>query len=229
MRLLLCGKAGCAFFLALSSLTPRGTRRGQNCRPSARTCPEISGKSGACRLLGGRNAASASQTLAARRVARGQIQCRHGGWDCAEGGPDSRQAGSDCRDRGWICHFAGWVCGEAGRDFFLPLRPCSLPGPSCSHGLSGAAGGRPGGRGAGQSCPCGHAPLGRAAHDNSMVETFFKTIKSELIWPVAWQSRQQAENAVARYIDGFYYPVRRHSSLDFQSPIAFERKAREAS
>ena len=59
--------------------------------------------------------------------------------------------------------------------------------------------------------------------------TFFKTIKSELIWPVEWQSRQQAENAVARYIDGFYNPVRRHSSLGFQSPIAFERKAQEVS
>ncbi|WP_254701823.1 IS3 family transposase [Roseovarius sp. THAF27] len=66
-------------------------------------------------------------------------------------------------------------------------------------------------------------------YDNSMVETFFKTIKSELIWPVAWKSRQQAENAIARYIDGFYNPVRRHSSLGFQSPIAFERKAREVS
>ena len=66
-------------------------------------------------------------------------------------------------------------------------------------------------------------------YDNSMVETFFKTFKSELIWPVAWQSRQQAENAVARYIDGFYNPVRRHSSLGFQSPIAFERKAQEVS
>ena len=66
-------------------------------------------------------------------------------------------------------------------------------------------------------------------YDNSMVETFFKTIKSELIWPAAWQSRQQAENAVARYIDGFYNPVRRHSSLGFQSPIAFERKAQEVS
>ena len=66
-------------------------------------------------------------------------------------------------------------------------------------------------------------------YDNSMVETFFKTIKSELIWPVAWQSRQQAEIAVARYIDGFHNPVRRHSSLGFQSPIAFERKAKEVS
>jgi putative transposase len=59
--------------------------------------------------------------------------------------------------------------------------------------------------------------------------TFFKTIKSELIWPVAWHSRQQAENAVTRDIDGFYNPVRRHPSLSFHSPIAFERKAREVS
>ena len=50
-------------------------------------------------------------------------------------------------------------------------------------------------------------------YDNAVVETFFKTIKSELIWPVAWQTRGQAENAVARYIDGFYNPIRRHSTL----------------
>lgn len=66
-------------------------------------------------------------------------------------------------------------------------------------------------------------------YDNSMVETFFGTIKSELIWSVAWQSRQQAENAVARYTDGFNNPVRRHSLLGFQCPISFERKAREVS
>ena len=66
-------------------------------------------------------------------------------------------------------------------------------------------------------------------YDNSMVETFFKTIKSELIWQVAWQSRKQAENAVAQYIDGFYNPVRRHSSLGFKSPISVERNAREMS
>ena len=39
-------------------------------------------------------------------------------------------------------------------------------------------------------------------YDNAVVETFFKIIKSELIWPVSWQTRSQAENAVARYIDG---------------------------
>ena len=59
-------------------------------------------------------------------------------------------------------------------------------------------------------------------YDNAVVETFFKTIKSELIWPVSWQTRSQAENAVARYIDGFYNPIRRHSTLGYQSPVHFE-------
>lgn len=63
----------------------------------------------------------------------------------------------------------------------------------------------------------------------AFTRSIFKTIRSDLIWKVAWQSRQQAENAVARSIDGFFDPVRRHSSLAFQSPIAFERKARQVS
>ncbi len=62
---------------------------------------------------------------------------------------------------------------------------------------------------------------------NAVVETFFKTIKSELIWPVAWQTRWQAENAVARYIDGFYNPVRWHSTLGYHSLVQFEMAARE--
>jgi len=64
-------------------------------------------------------------------------------------------------------------------------------------------------------------------YDNAVVEAFFKTIKSELIWPVAWQTRRQAENAVARYIDGFYNPIRRHSTLGYQSPVQFEMAGRE--
>lgn len=66
-------------------------------------------------------------------------------------------------------------------------------------------------------------------YDNAMVETFFKTIRSELIWPATWQSRRQTENAVARYIDGFYDTAKGHSSPGLHSAIAFERKAREAS
>jgi transposase InsO family protein len=38
------------------------------------------------------------------------------------------------------------------------------------------------------------------------------------------QTRQDAEQAIARYIDGFYNPVRRHSALDYQSPVQFENQ-----
>jgi transposase InsO family protein len=62
-------------------------------------------------------------------------------------------------------------------------------------------------------------------YDNAMVETFFKTLKSELIWRTIYQTRHQAEIAIARYIDGFYNPIRRHSALDYLSPAQFERLA----
>ena len=61
--------------------------------------------------------------------------------------------------------------------------------------------------------------------DNAMVETFFKTLKAELVWRTVFQSRTEATAAIGRYIDGFYNPVRRHSALDFISPLQFERQA----
>jgi putative transposase len=61
--------------------------------------------------------------------------------------------------------------------------------------------------------------------DNAMVETFFKTLKSELVWRTVFQTRAEATRAIAGYIDGFYNPVRRHSALDFLSPVQFERRA----
>ena len=62
-------------------------------------------------------------------------------------------------------------------------------------------------------------------YDNAMVETFFKTLKSELVWRTIFYTRQQATQAIGRYIDGFYNPVRRHSALDFTSPVQFEKTA----
>ena len=62
-------------------------------------------------------------------------------------------------------------------------------------------------------------------YDNSVVETFFKTIKAELIWRQSWQTRRQAEMAIFQYINGFYNPRRRHSALGGKSPLAFGRKA----
>ena len=62
-------------------------------------------------------------------------------------------------------------------------------------------------------------------YDNAMVETFFKTLKSELVWQTTFYSRAEAEQAIARYIDGFYNPLRRHSALNYLSPVQFERMA----
>lgn len=62
-------------------------------------------------------------------------------------------------------------------------------------------------------------------YDNAMVETFFKTLKSELVWRTIFHTRAQAEQDIAHYIDGFYNPVRRHSALAYLSPAQFERQA----
>ncbi|MFT7577996.1 MAG: putative transposase [Alphaproteobacteria bacterium] len=59
-------------------------------------------------------------------------------------------------------------------------------------------------------------------YDNAMVESVFKTIKSELIWRTAFATRDQASKAIGQYIEGFYNTRRRHSSLRFVSPTAFE-------
>ncbi len=60
---------------------------------------------------------------------------------------------------------------------------------------------------------------------NAIVETFFKTIKAELVWRRTWETRRQAETIIFQYINGFYNPRRRHSALGGKSPLAFERQA----
>ena len=59
-------------------------------------------------------------------------------------------------------------------------------------------------------------------YDNAMVETVFKTIKSELVRRTSFLTKRQAEKAIGRYIDGFYNPTRRHSALGYISTIKFE-------
>mgnify|MGYP002132712089 CR=1 FL=1 len=61
-------------------------------------------------------------------------------------------------------------------------------------------------------------------YDNAMVETFFKTLKSELVWRTTFHTRAEAEQAIARYIDGFYNATRRHSHNRYLSPVDFERR-----
>lgn len=64
-------------------------------------------------------------------------------------------------------------------------------------------------------------------YDNAMVESVFKTIKEELVWRMSFVSRDQAQKAIGHYIEGFYNPRRRHSSLGYVSPASFEKKYAE--
>lgn len=61
--------------------------------------------------------------------------------------------------------------------------------------------------------------------DNAMIETFFKTLKSALVWRTTFFTRAEVGRDIARYVDGFCNPIRRHSALDYVSPAQFEKQA----
>ena len=58
--------------------------------------------------------------------------------------------------------------------------------------------------------------------DNAPMESFFATLKNELIYHHSYQTRTQAKSDIFAYIEGFYNRVRLHSSLDYLSPEQFE-------
>jgi transposase InsO family protein len=60
------------------------------------------------------------------------------------------------------------------------------------------------------------------AYDNAMCESFFATLKEELVYQRAWPTRHELEMEVFSYIEGFYNPMRRHSRLDNLSPANYE-------
>jgi putative transposase len=61
--------------------------------------------------------------------------------------------------------------------------------------------------------------------DNAMCESFFATLECELLDRVTLRSPADARTAVFDFIEGWYNPTRRHSSLDYVSPIEFEHQA----
>jgi putative transposase len=60
--------------------------------------------------------------------------------------------------------------------------------------------------------------------DNAVVESFFSTLKTEMVHRTTFTDRSQAHSAVFDYIETFYNPKRRHSSLGYLSPMNFERR-----
>ena len=59
-------------------------------------------------------------------------------------------------------------------------------------------------------------------YDNAPVESFFGTLKGELVNHAVYHTRQEAMADIFFYIEGFYNRSRRHSSLAFLSPADFE-------
>lgn len=62
----------------------------------------------------------------------------------------------------------------------------------------------------------------RQVWDNAVVESFYSTLKVELIYRHAWPTRTQARQAVFEFVEMFYNRQRLHSSLDYVTPAAYE-------
>ena len=62
------------------------------------------------------------------------------------------------------------------------------------------------------------------AYDNALCESFFASLECELLDRRTLRTRAEARMAVFEYIEGFYNPHRRHSALDYHSPISYERR-----
>ncbi len=93
----------------------------------------------------------------------------------------------------------------------LPIgkgRGFSLPRPFFSPTLK-AAGVRP--------------SIGGDCFDNAMCESFFATPECELLDRCPFRTQVQARIAVFEFTEGWYNPHRRHSALDYLSPINYER------
>jgi putative transposase len=60
-------------------------------------------------------------------------------------------------------------------------------------------------------------------YDNAIVETFFHTLKTELVYFEKYQTRAEARRSIFEYIEVFYNRIRRHSALGYQSPVNYEK------
>jgi putative transposase len=66
------------------------------------------------------------------------------------------------------------------------------------------------------------------AYDNALCESFFATLECELLDRRRFATQGEARLAVFEFIEGWYNPHRRHSALDYESPISYEKKHRAA-
>jgi putative transposase len=65
------------------------------------------------------------------------------------------------------------------------------------------------------------------AHDNAVAESFFASLSKDLLRRRRLHSRAEARSAVFDYIETFYNPLRLHSTLDYLSPVDYEKMKEE--
>ena len=65
-------------------------------------------------------------------------------------------------------------------------------------------------------------------YDNAVAESFFATLEFELLMKNDWETREDARRAIFRYIETWYNRKRRHSTLGYVSPAAYEEDVLKA-
>jgi putative transposase len=59
-------------------------------------------------------------------------------------------------------------------------------------------------------------------YDNAMMESFWGTLQLEVLDTKKWRTRDELANAIFEWIECWYNPIRRHSSIGMHSPVDFE-------
>ncbi len=65
-------------------------------------------------------------------------------------------------------------------------------------------------------------------YDNALCESFFATLECELLQRSSFRTPGEARRAVFEFVEGWYNPHRRHSSLQYHSPLSYERRYHQA-
>jgi putative transposase len=60
-------------------------------------------------------------------------------------------------------------------------------------------------------------------YDNAYIESFFATLKRELVHGERYQTREEARLSIFEYVEVFYNSIRKNSALGYRSPMQYER------
>ncbi|ODC00412.1 hypothetical protein A3197_08695 [Candidatus Thiodiazotropha endoloripes] len=73
-----------------------------------------------------------------------------------------------------------------------------------------------------QNMICSMSGKGKC-HDNAVAESFFHTLKNELVYDARFRTRAEARQSIFKYIELFYNRKRKHSYLNYKPPLEYER------